>query len=172
MRSLVAVTASRKARLLRAENADNIRVGGTFVRGSDPCSNLSLYQILSDVTLYWFTNTFATSLYHYRTTYGRFENRGTQPGQLRLDKPLGYSQFPREMLPTPASWVREKANLVFHRRHKVVSATRGPNHGLNTADANELQGGHFAALEQPVLLWNDVWEFIQVAWTPHQRSSL
>ena len=100
---------------------DYVRVGGSFVQGSDPRSNVSLDQILSNVSLCWFTNIYPTSLCHYRTAYERYENRSPQPGQARLDKPLGYSQFPREMLPTRASWVREKANLVFRRRHEIVT---------------------------------------------------
>jgi hypothetical protein len=32
---------------------------------------------------------------------------------------------------------------------------------VSTAD---IQGGHFAALEQPELLWEDLQEFLKVAW--------
>jgi hypothetical protein len=47
-----------------------------------------------------------------------------------------------EISPTPISVVKTKANLVFGRRHN--------------------EGGHFLALEKPVLLWKDVTDYIDV----------
>ena len=60
------------------------------------------------------------------------------------EKPQGYSWFPKEIMPTPASWVAETGNLVFHKQHE--------------------SGGHFAAMEKAEILWADVEEFIKVAW--------
>jgi hypothetical protein len=76
--------------------------------------------ILDDVSLYWLTNTFATSLYHYRTSYGKRATKETQPPKV-LDKPVGYSQFPKEILPSPKSWAAAQNNVVWHRRHDKVS---------------------------------------------------
>jgi hypothetical protein len=37
-----------------------------------------------------------------------------------LKKPMGYSYFPKEITPTPKSWVETEANLVFYREHDKV----------------------------------------------------
>lgn len=57
-----------------------------------------------------------------------------------LRKPLGYSYFPLEIVPTPTAWVAAKNNLIWHRQHT--------------------DGGHFAALEKPEALLEDIEAFI------------
>jgi hypothetical protein len=37
-----------------------------------------------------------------------------------IKKPLGYSYFPKELVPTPKDWVATTGNLVFHREHEKV----------------------------------------------------
>lgn len=56
-------------------------------------------------------------------------------------KPMGYSYFPKEVAPIPKSWVQTTGNLVWHKQHK--------------------SGGHFAALELPKELWQDVESFLE-----------
>lgn len=60
------------------------------------------------------------------------------------DKPMGYSWFPHELVPTPVSWAKTSGNLVWYKRHT--------------------SGGHFAAMEKPKELFGDVEEFVKVAW--------
>ncbi|OJJ48645.1 hypothetical protein ASPZODRAFT_130746 [Penicilliopsis zonata CBS 506.65] len=91
--------------------------------------------ILDSVSLYWFTNTFSRSIYHYRQKPADFPFH---------DKPLGYSYYPMELAPFPKSWVETIGNLVFFREHQ--------------------KGGHFAALERPQDFTNDLVEFIEQVW--------
>jgi len=114
-------------------------IGEKFILWSDETPSLDI--ILESVTLYWLTETFPTSIYPYRERLGpqakwQFEY---------MKKPLGYSLFPFELVPMPISWVKSKGNLVFAKDHE--------------------KGGHFAALEQPQLLMQDLEEFIQKVWT-------
>ncbi|RSH89646.1 hypothetical protein EHS25_002197 [Saitozyma podzolica] len=118
-------------------------IGEKFISWSDDTPPLD--TILADVTLYWLTRTFPTSLYHYRNSRGPHASPETQPTGIR-DKPVGYSQFPKEITPSPIEWVKATGgvNLVWAKRHE--------------------KGGHFAALERPVELYQDLMDFIGVAW--------
>ena len=69
----------------------------------------------------------------------------------------------------PSTWVATTGNLVFSRQHDKVRPhcfdipallhrSLSPN-----ADVN-VQGGHFAALEQPELLKGDLEEFVGQVW--------
>lgn len=99
-------------------------------------------QILDNVSLYWFTETFARSIYPYR----QFSAAATEPNALtyHISKPLGYSWFPKEIAPVPKAWVSTMANVVWHRQHT--------------------EGGHFAALEKPQALLRDVEDFVTEVW--------
>jgi microsomal epoxide hydrolase len=39
-----------------------------------------------------------------------------------LSKPMGYSWFPKELVPTPVAWVRKVDNLVWFKRHEQVQS--------------------------------------------------
>ncbi|KAF4632021.1 hypothetical protein G7Y89_g6112 [Cudoniella acicularis] len=110
-------------------------IGEKFLAWSD--QDPSLEQILESVTLYWLTETFPTSVYPYR---GRFEPP-LKSATAYIQKPVGYSSFPKEITPIPKIWAEKEANVVFYREHD--------------------KGGHFAALEQPALLMEDVEEFVK-----------
>ncbi|PMD42060.1 alpha/beta-hydrolase [Hyaloscypha variabilis F] len=112
-------------------------IGEKFLVWSDEDPDLD--KILESVTLYWLTETFPTSIYPYRA---RFIPGFNIPRF--VEKPLGYSYFPKEITPTPQSWVKTQANVVFYREHE--------------------KGGHFAALEQPELLMGDIEQFIAQVW--------
>jgi microsomal epoxide hydrolase len=99
----------------------------------------SLDTILTNVSLYWFTSCFPSCLYPYRLLFD--PARQEMP---RTDKPLGYSVFPLELVVAVKSLLEKEANLVFYKRHE--------------------RGGHFAALEKPAELWEDVEEFVGKAW--------
>jgi hypothetical protein len=111
----------------------------------------ALEQILELVTIYWMTDTFPRCIYPYR---GITRNQNVPRrlsimmfGKPRQDgyisKPSGFSYFPREVAPTPVSWVATTCNLVSSRVHT--------------------SGGHFAALEKPKELLEDVEEYVQKA---------
>ncbi|KAJ7681842.1 Alpha/Beta hydrolase protein [Mycena polygramma] len=108
-------------------------IGEKMLEWSD--ENPSQDEILTNVSVYWFTNSISTSFYPYRESVTR------KPDYYKYhEKPLGYTWFPREIIPVPESWVKKDANLVFYRQAKA--------------------GGHFAALEVPEVLLKDVEDFV------------
>jgi len=118
-------------------------IGEKFLEWSD--EDPSLDTILESITLYWLTDTFPTSIYAYRQRYAPDQFGAHATPKNHIKKPLGYSWFPKELAPVPRSWVETTGNLVFHRQHS--------------------KGGHFAALEQPELLKEDIEAFIKQVWT-------
>lgn len=91
---------------------------------------------LTDVTLYWATDTVGSAMRIYREN--RLAGHEAAPSP-RLETPVGYADFPREVAVPPFSWITQKYN--------VVQRTEMP------------RGGHFAALEQPDLLVEDIRKF-------------
>ena len=91
---------------------------------------------LTEVTLYWATDTVGSAMRIYRENRLTGEERATAP---RLETPVGYADFPREVAVPPFRWVTQTYN--------VVQKTEMP------------KGGHFAALEQPQLLVQDIRAF-------------
>lgn len=89
--------------------------------------------ILATTSLYFLTNSFATSTLPYH------DNTKTFSEVLRITKPYGVSQYPYDVLNYPVSWIRaQHPNLVFARRHR--------------------RGGHFPGYEVPELLAADLRE--------------
>ena len=91
---------------------------------------------LTDVTLYWVTGTVGSAMRIYRENRLSGEESGPLP---RLETPVAYADFPKEVFATPLSWIKQTYN--------VVQYTEMP------------RGGHFAALEQHQLLVEDVRKF-------------
>jgi microsomal epoxide hydrolase len=103
----------------------------------DPRNALTMDEMLGDVSLYWFTNCIGASFWPY---YARMH--GPWPIDGRIDVPMGYCEFPREILRPP----RASAQRVFSdiRRWTVMP-----------------KGGHFAALEQPAALSREIRAFFE-----------
>ena len=91
---------------------------------------------LTDVTLYWVSGTVGSAMRIYRENRLSGEESAPIP---HLETPVAYADFPKEVYATPLSWIKLTYN--------VVQYTKMP------------RGGHFAALEQPDLLVNDVRKF-------------
>jgi len=92
----------------------------------EPERALTKDEMLDDITLYWLTNTAASSARLY------WENSAhkTKAGEVSI--PAAVSRFPGEIIPLPRSWAeRAYPNLVYFSELK--------------------KGGHFAAWEQPEL---------------------
>jgi epoxide hydrolase len=87
---------------------------------------------LTDVTLYWVTGTVGSSMRIYREN--RLSDSEVVPP--RLETPIGYAVFPKEVAVAPERWIDPLYN--------VIQRTEMP------------KGGHFAALEQPDLLVRDI----------------
>lgn len=103
------------------------RIGEKFLVWSDKSPDLE--EIISGVSLYWLTRTFPTSIYHYRVANGFYARKEAGPGNVFLDKPTGYSLFHKEIHPAPLSWAKEKANIVWHKRHEQVCDLSGRARG-------------------------------------------
>jgi pimeloyl-ACP methyl ester carboxylesterase len=107
--------------------------------GGNVESAISRDRMLADIALYWFTGAIGSSFWPY---YARLHGAAILPAGETISVPTGYAQFPREILRPP----RSAAARVFTdiRRWSVMP-----------------KGGHFAALEQPALLADEVLAFFR-----------
>ena len=105
----------------------------------DAASRLDRDLVLGNISLYWFTNTLASSAWMYGTVLDR--SRFTLPEGRRIEVPTAMAHFPRDTYPLPPrQWLERIAN--------VVRWTDMP------------RGGHFAAMEEPALFAEDLVGFI------------
>ncbi|KAG8169374.1 hypothetical protein KVR01_000119 [Diaporthe batatas] len=101
----------------------------------------SVETILGNVSLYWFTGCYPTSIWPYRQIIGPDAKDRIAAGSMdKVNKPFGYSWFPMELGFAPKSWADATGKVSFYRAHD--------------------KGGHFAALEVPDVLWQDIVEFV------------
>jgi pimeloyl-ACP methyl ester carboxylesterase len=109
--------------------------GGTGSRGK-PEDFIPRDKILDEITLYWLTETAASSARFYLEQVERFGEHNN-PGRVHL--PVAVSKFPND-LPAPRSWARQVyPNLIYW-------------HELD-------RGGHFASLEQPKTFVQELRDF-------------
>ena len=94
-------------------------------------------RMLANIALYWFTGAIASSFHPYHTRLNR--PWLVPPGQT-VDVPTAYAEFPAEMLHPP----RAAAEKMFTDLRRWTTMPHG---------------GHFAALEQPELLADDLTAF-------------
>lgn len=87
-------------------------------------------EMLDNIMLYWLPANGASSARLYWESMGSFR-------PTKIDLPLGYSQFPREIIAPPRHWAEQVFSNIIH---------------WNTLD----RGGHFAAFEQPDLFIGEV----------------
>jgi microsomal epoxide hydrolase len=120
-------------------------IGEKFLEWSDDSPPLD--TILTNISLYWFTEGYPTSLYPYRTLFAL----GRKPLPY-ITKPFGFSFFPVELFPGVKSAAEKAGNLVHYTQHE--------------------RGGHFAALEKPGELWEDVQAFVSEAWKEEHGAKL
>ena len=93
---------------------------------------LSKEELLTNIMIYWATETINSSI---RTYY-----EGETPTMERLpDVPAAFAAFPKDLNPPPREWVERRVNL--------QQWTEMP------------RGGHFAAIEEPELLADDIRRF-------------
>ena len=95
--------------------------------------------LLANISLYWFTGAIGSSFWPY---YARRHGPWPVPEGHTVGVPTGYAEFPREILRPPRSLARQMYTDI--RRWSVLP-----------------KGGHFAALEQPALLAQEVREFFR-----------
>ncbi len=90
-------------------------------------------QLITNVMLYWVTQTSASSARLYWET--KHQDRATRTPPF-VDVPTGVARYPKEVLRWPRSWVERQYNVV----HWAVMD----------------RGGHFPAMEQPELFVEDL----------------
>ena len=105
--------------------------------GGDVESVFDRDDLLANLTTYWVTGTAGSAA---RLYYETFSALPVMPAQ-RVEVPTGVARFPREIYRPPRAWVEAAFEL---RRWTVMP-----------------RGGHFAALEQPDLLVDDVRAFFR-----------
>ncbi|SDA91179.1 epoxide hydrolase family protein [Mesorhizobium qingshengii] len=105
--------------------------------GNLSSATFSQDDMLANISLYWFTRTIASSMRLYWETRAR--PLAFPPGTA-IDVPLALALFPKELPMPPRSWVER----VFRDVRRWTAMPRG---------------GHFAALEEPLLMANDLRAF-------------
>jgi pimeloyl-ACP methyl ester carboxylesterase len=101
--------------------------------GGEVLKRFTRDELLTHISLYWLTGSVGATLRLYK------ENRGaplTFGAGERLEVPMAYAEFPREIYSPPREWVE--------RAYPVSRWTPMP------------KGGHFAAHEEPELLAGDI----------------
>jgi pimeloyl-ACP methyl ester carboxylesterase len=93
-------------------------------------------QLLTNVMLYWVTQTITASA----RLYWEFQHSGEGAPPF-VTVPTGVARYPKEVIRFPRAWVERRYNLT----HWVVMP----------------RGGHFAAMEQPELFVEDVRAFFR-----------
>jgi len=97
-------------------------IGEKYLEWSD--EDPSVDTVLFHVSLYWLTDTYARSVYPYRGFFGNDGPPKLPPADspiMYIQKPLGYSLFPKEIMATPVATVKKCGNLVWSRVHEHVS---------------------------------------------------
>jgi pimeloyl-ACP methyl ester carboxylesterase len=95
-------------------------------------------ELLANITIYWVTRTISSSV---RIYYERTRNPFVLKQGERIEVPSAIALFPKDIGYPPREWAE--------RAYNVQRFTEMP------------RGGHFAALEQPELLVNDLREFFR-----------
>jgi pimeloyl-ACP methyl ester carboxylesterase len=108
---------------------------------ADLDSQFSKDELLTNIMIYWLTETINPSIRTYlenaRAIYAY--GGGPQP-EPRVEVPTGVAAFPGEMVTVPRDWAARNTNLVHF--------------------TDMLQGGHFGAWEEPELYAQDLCAFI------------
>jgi len=92
-------------------------------------------ELLTNIMIYWVTNTAASSSRIY------YENTHSLPPVGRIDVPTAVALFPADVLLPPKTWAEQNINV--------------------TRWTAMLRGGHFTAMEEPEILAEDIRSFFR-----------
>lgn len=107
--------------------------------GGDPLNCFTADELLTNVSVYWFTRTAASSARLYRET----AQAGTGTYQCpRVEVPTGCAIYPAEIATPSRRWADPRYNVVYWNK--------------------QARGGHFAAFEVPDLFVDDVRAFARL----------
>jgi pimeloyl-ACP methyl ester carboxylesterase len=107
--------------------------------GGDVETAFTRDRLLANISFYWFTGAIGSSFWPY---YELRHRPWPIPEESTIDVPMGYAHFPAEILRPPRALAERTYTDI--RRWSVM-----------------LRGGHFAALEQPEALADEVREFFR-----------
>jgi len=110
-----------------------------------PEDAVSRDEMLANIALYWFTGAIGSSFWPY---YARLHGPWPIPDGEPITAPMGYAEFPKEILSPPRSLAAKTYTDI--RRWTAMP-----------------KGGHFAALEQPDALAHEVIEFFRAVPSAH-----
>jgi len=105
----------------------------------NPENALTRDEMLTDIMLYWVSGAIGSSFWPY---YARMHGPWPVPEGSTVDVPTGYAEFPKEIVRPPRSVAQGMYSDI--RRWSVMP-----------------KGGHFAALEQPQALAQEIREFFR-----------
>ena len=111
------------------------KISSAFV-DAKPSGNLSRDHILDNITVYWLTGTGASAARSYWEN-GQATARAAGQATPPVKVPVGFTQFPGEIVRTPRSWVEQAYPTLTY---------------FNKVD----KGGHFAAWEEPELFATEI----------------
>ena len=107
--------------------------------GADPAQSPTRDDVLDDITLYWLTNTAASSARLYWENHGRNFIAAAAQQTSQISLPVAITVFPDDVYRAPETWAR--------RAYKDLSY-------YHEVD----RGGHFASWEQPELFASELRE--------------
>ena len=102
-------------------------------------SAFSRDKLLANISLYWFTASIGASFWTY---YARLHGAPPIPPGGTVEVPMGYCEFPKQLMRPPRSIAEQTFKDI--RRWSVMP-----------------RGGHFAAMEEPDLLANEIKAFFR-----------
>ncbi|MFI5000806.1 MAG: alpha/beta fold hydrolase, partial [Reyranellales bacterium] len=106
----------------------------------DPLNRFTMDLLLDNIMVYWLTGTAGTATWLYRGV--TLQQPRALPEGKRVETPTAFAAFPADLAPPPPrEWIERCYNL---RRHTIMP-----------------KGGHFAALEEPELLVEDIRAFFR-----------
>ena len=105
-----------------------------------PENSISFDKMLANICLYWFSGAIGSSFWPY---YARNKRPWFVPAGGKIEVPVGYCEFPKEML-RPERKLAEKTYIDIKRWSKMR------------------QGGHFAALENSEVLAKEMFIFFNL----------
>lgn len=105
----------------------------------DPENAITRDEMLTNIMLYWVTGAIGSSFWPY---YARMHGPLPIPKGSTIEVPMGYVEFPKEILRPPRSMAERMYTDI--RRWTVMQ-----------------KGGHFAALEQPSVLVDEIRSFFR-----------
>jgi pimeloyl-ACP methyl ester carboxylesterase len=111
------------------------KITSAFVDGK-PSGGLTRDHILDNITVYWLTGTGASAARSYWEN-GQATARAAGQAPPPVSVPVGFTQFPGEIVRTPRSWVEQAYPTLTY---------------FNKVD----KGGHFAAWEEPELFATEI----------------